>query len=508
MLQENKTSETVVLGDKGVSLRDVYNVAMGAKVELSTSALKKMTDSHNLLVKLMESGDTVYGLSTGVGDLAKEKISAELSSSIQRNIIYSHSAGIGSRYPVEIVRAAMFTRAATLAMGYSGVRPELVNFILDLLNKQITPCVPCYGSVGASGDLIPLAHIALTIIGDGNVLYHDRILPAIVVLKSELMEPMVLQGREGLALINGPQFLSAIGTIATIKLENLISAAVTTTAMTMEITGSSVEPFDKQLNSLKAFPGQNKVAEAIREILENSKLVNQKRNVRIQDGYSIRCAPQIYGALWDVVQDLRRTVEQELCSVSDNPIISIDSNRAISGGNFHGEQLALWLDFAALACAEVTNLSERHLNRMLNPALSGLPAYLAEDPGPESGLMLLQYLAADFASENKVLAHPSSVDNVSLSSDQEDHVSFGATAGRKLLAAIENAENALSAEILAVSKGYIFVNIEGASKAGKYVTDKLKRTLERIAHDGFPLYNAVEDARKLIKPLAEMSKLS
>ena len=497
----------VILGAGGTTVDDVVRVAYGAKVVLSDDALQAMEKSFNALRKIAEDKGPIYGLSTGVGDLAKIKFSADMAHTIQENIVRSHSAGLGEPYAEEVVRAAMFARAAVLAMGYSGVNPDVVKLMVEMLNRDIVPYVPKYGSVGASGDIAPLAHVALAMLGEGDVFYGGRQVPAIVALRSELLEPIKLDGRDGLAIINGPQFMVAIAALSVHKLEMLIAAEVVNTAMLAEIVGAKTTPFDERIHSVIENDGQKAVAKSLRTLLEDSELTCRKRDGRVQDAYSIRCAPQILGSLWDVAKSFRKVIDSELKSASDNPLIIADEARALSGGNFHGERIALWLDFASLLCAELTNLAERHLNRLLNPVLSSLNDFLADQPGPESGLMILQYLAADIASENKVLAHPSSVDNIPVSADQEDHASYGAAAGRKILQAVDNVTNALSAELLAIAKGYRLLGAENPCKPAREVLEKLKRILERIEHDKLSLHIALKEAKKILPDLAKFSEL-
>jgi histidine ammonia-lyase len=401
----------------------------------------------------------VYGINTGFGALAETRISAADVRHLQRNLVRSHSTGIGPDLDVPQVRGMMLLRAQVLALGYSGVRPELVDVLVAMLNAGVHPRVPSQGSVGASGDLAPLAHLALTMIGEGEA----RVGQGPLVASAEAMRqagiaPVVLQAKEGLSLINGTQYMASAGALALLDAEHLCAVADVAGAMSLEALKGSSTPFDERLQAARPHPGQAIVATNLRALLEGSAIMESHRDCgRVQDAYSLRCMPQVHGASRDALAWVRTVLAREIDSVTDNPSVFLrDDGGAdiVSGGNFHGQPLALALDLAAMAAAELANISERRVEQLVNPALStGLTPFLAPGHGLHSGFMIAQVASASLVSENKVLCHPASVDSIPSSAGREDHVSMGSISARKLEQVIANVRNALAIEILTASAG-------------------------------------------------------
>lgn len=414
----------------------------------SPDLAERLAPARATVDRVVESGDVVYGITTGFGALATTHIGKAETESLQYNLIRSHTAGVGDPMPDEVVRAMLLLRARTLAQGYSGVRPVIVEKLLELLDRDLLPVVPSQGSVGASGDLAPFAHLAWPLIGEGYVRVDGEILPTADVE----FEPIELLTKEGLSLLNGTEGMTAMGAIALHHGRNLARVADAAAAMTVEGLLGSSRPFRPEIHRLRPHPGQIDSAQRIAGLIEGSEIVRSHHDDfehAVQDAYSMRCAPQVHGAVSDTLDHVERILSTEMGSVVDNPLVFADTGEVISGGNFHGQPLAFVLDFATIALAELASISERRTDRILDPSRSrGLPAFLARNPGVESGYMITQYVQAALVAENKVLAHPASVDTVPTSGLQEDHVSMGWGAGRKLLDVIANVRRVLAIEIL------------------------------------------------------------
>lgn len=441
--------ETVIVDGGPLTPGQVAAVALGsANAELSPEAAKRMAPARRLVEDALESDQVVYGITTGFGALATTHIGREDAETLQYNLLRSHATGVGDPLPDDVVRAMLLLRARTLAQGHSGVRPLIVEKLLEFLRSGVLPVVPSQGSVGASGDLAPFAHLALPLIGEGNVRVDGVVMSA-----SECgLEPVSLQTKEGLSLLNGTEGMSAMGTLAHHHSRNLLAAADAAAALTVEALLGSSRPFRPEIHQLRPHPGQIASAARIARALDGSEIVASHAsdfNHAVQDAYSLRCAPQVHGAVGDTLDHLERVLTIELSSVVDNPIVFPETGDVVSGGNFHGEPLAFAFDFAGIAVSELASISERRTDRILDPVRSqGLPAFLATNPGLESGYMITQYAQAALVAENKVLAHPASVDSVPTSGAQEDHVSMGWGAAKKLLQIIENARRVLAVEIL------------------------------------------------------------
>jgi histidine ammonia-lyase len=414
-----------------------------------------MDRSREIVDRLVERKEVVYGITTGFGKFADRVIPSESLEKLQRNLILSHSVGVGNPLPADVVRAMMLLRIASLAIGYSGVRQEIVQALADMLNAGIVPFVPEKGSVGASGDLAPLAHLALVLLGEGEADYEERRLPGAEALAAAGLHPARLQAKEGLALINGTQLMSAIGCLLLQDAANVLDVADITGAMSLEAVRGTNRAFDPRVQALRPHPGQIEVGERLRRLTSGSELMRSHRHDshKVQDPYSLRCMPQVHGASRDAVSHVRSVLETEINSVTDNPLVFPDTGEVISCGNFHGQPLALGLDFLAIALAEIGSISERRIEAMLDPSFSELPPFLTIHAGVDSGFMVSQYTAAALVSENKVLAHPASVDSIPTSANQEDHVSMGVTSALKAREVLKNVETVLSLELLCAAEG-------------------------------------------------------
>jgi histidine ammonia-lyase len=472
-------SARVVVGSGDITIEDVVAVARkNATVTLSELGKTKLARARKVIEQALADGAIVYGVTTGFGKFADQFVSPGDSSQLQKNIVMSHAGGVGEPLPTEVVRAMMLLRVNSLTRGYSGARIELVQLLIDFLNHGIHPVVPCKGSVGASGDLVPLAHIALALIGMGKVEYQGQIVPAGEALSRAGLKPANLEAKEGLALINGTQYMSALGCLAVHDALSLIKSASIAAALSMEALEGLVSAFDRRIHEIRPHPGQISCAKIMRKLLADSEITAKVSHQRVQDAYTLRCIPQVHGASLDAINYVRKVLETEINSVTDNPLVFPDNNDVISGGNFHGQPLALALDFLAMAVAELGNISERRVERLVNPALSGLPAFLMENGGLNSGMMIAQYTAASLVSENKVLCHPASVDSIPTSANQEDHVSMGSVAALKVRTVVENVSWILATEILAACQGIDFIKHDLA-RGTKAAFSKVR---ERVPH--------------------------
>jgi histidine ammonia-lyase len=406
-----------------------------------------------------DDGARVYGVNTGFGALSETRISASDVRQLQKNLVRSHSTGVGPDLAVPVVRGMMLLRAQVLALGCSGVRPELVDLLCLMLERRVHPRIPAQGSVGASGDLAPLAHLALAMIGEGEAQLEDGpfVLSADAMKKAGIA-PVVLEAKEGLALINGTQYMASQGTLALLDAERLCTVADVAGAMSLEALKGSNRPFDPRLQAARPHPGQAIVAANLRALLADSEIMESHKHCgKVQDAYSLRCMPQVHGASRDALAWVRSVLEREVNSVTDNPSVFLESDGSadvISGGNFHGQPLALALDLAAMAAAELANISERRVEQLVNPSLStGLTPFLAPGSGLHSGLMIAQVASASLVSENKVLCHPASVDSIPSSAGKEDHVSMGSVSARKLEQVVANVRQSLAIEIMTAAAG-------------------------------------------------------
>ncbi|MGZ3423212.1 MAG: histidine ammonia-lyase, partial [Polyangiales bacterium] len=454
---------SVLLG-RPLSLEDLEAVATRrANVALDSEARKKVDSARAAIDALAAGGDAapnVYGVNTGFGALSETRIGAADIRRLQRNLIRSHSCGVGPTLPTTVVRGMLLLRAQVLAMGHSGVRASVIDLLCALLDRGVHPRVPSQGSVGASGDLAPLAHLALTLIGEGEAELDGVVMPSKDALQKAGLTPIELEAKEGLALINGTQFMAAIGALAVLEGERLSRVADVAGAMSVEALLGSRRPFDERLMAVRPHPGQAASAATLRKVLgptaESEIGASHVHCKKVQDAYSLRCMPQVHGASRDALLWARKILEVEVNAVTDNPLIFLEGDHAdlISGGNFHGEYLAMALDLAAIALAELANVSERRVEQLVNPHLSGgLTPFLAPNSGLHSGFMIAQVAAASLVSENKVLCHPASVDSIPSSAGKEDHVSMGSISASKLMRVVDNVRRGLAIEVLAATAG-------------------------------------------------------
>lgn len=444
---------------------------------------QRLAPARAVVDQAVESGDVIYGITTGFGALAGTHIGKEETETLQLNLLRSHATGVGEPLPDELVRAMLLLRARTLAQGHSGVRPVLVEKLLEMLDRDILPVVPSQGSVGASGDLAPFAHLALPMVGEGQVKVDGRVVAASL----SGLEPIRLVTKEGLSLLNGTEGMTAMGVIGLQRCRDLVVAADIATALSVEALTGSSRPFTPRIHDLRPHPGQAASARRIAALLEGSPIGASHAedfDHAVQDAYSLRCAPQVHGAVADTLDHMEAVLTRELGSVVDNPIVFPETGEVISGGNFHGEPLAFVLDFAAIAVSELASISERRTDRILDPTRSnGLPAFLSPDPGVNSGYMISQYVQAALVAENRILAHPASVDSVPTSGSQEDHVSMGWGAGRKLLTIIDNVRRVIAIEILCAVQGIEYRAPLGPASGTTAVVDLVRSHVPSLTED-------------------------
>ena len=445
--------DVITIDGGPLRIEDVVAVANGqATVAVGPGVAERMAPARSLVEAVVAENRTVYGITTGFGRLANTHIKPAAAAQLQVRLLRSHAAGVGERLSDRTVRAMLLLRARTLAQGYSGVRPLIVERLVEMLNRGLLPVVPGQGSVGASGDLAPFAHLALPLVGEGKVRVDGVEADAATALAAADLEPITLVAKEGLSLLNGTEGMLAMGSLSLERANTLANAADVACALSVEALLGSVKPFSPAIHALRPHPGQVRSAANISFLLEGSEIVASHAHDTVhavQDAYSLRCAPQVHGASRDGLSHAEAVFSRELGSVVDNPIVFADDGVVISGGNFHGQPLAIVLDFMAIATTELGSISERRTDRMLDPdRSSGLPAFLAPNPGLDSGFMLAQYTAAALVAENRVLSHPASVESIPTSGLQEDHVSMGWGAARKLQQVLANTANVLAVEIM------------------------------------------------------------
>jgi histidine ammonia-lyase len=492
----------VLLTGDDLVVADVWAVAVdGAGAAIADSAREKMRAARELVERAAHgSREHTYGVNTGFGKFVSRSIPEELTEELQLRLLRSHACGVGDPYPAEVVRAAMLLRANALAKGYSGARVETVELLVECLNRGLVPHVPSRGSVGASGDLAPLAHLALPLVGEGEAWVDGERLPGAEALERVGLEPIRLAAKEGLSLVNGTQFMAAVGALGIVRARRLSRAADVACAMCVEALQGSRTSFLPQIHALRPLRGQSDAAANILRLLEGSAIIESHRWCdKVQDAYSLRCAPQVHGASRDLLDYVEQTVAVELNSATDNPLVLVEDDALVSNGNFHGQPLAFALDALAIAVAELANISERRIERLVNPSLSdGLPPFLTSDGGLNSGFMIPQYVAASLVSENKVLCHPASVDSIPTSAGQEDHVSMGNASAVKALQVLANAECALAIEFLAGAQGVEFLApLEPG--LGVAAARRAVRELSPRLHDDRPLAGDIEAVASAIR---------
>jgi len=444
----------IVIDGENLKIEDIVKVArFKEKVKIYEEALLKVQKSRDVVERALEGDKVVYGVNTGLGELVRVKIPKDKVRELQMNLVRSHASGVGNYMPEDVVRAAMLIRANSLLKGYSGVRSELIELLVDMINADIVPLVPMYGSVGASGDLAPLAYIALAMIGEGKVRFKGEILDADEALKKAGIEAIELREREGLALLNGTAVMAAYGSLAVYDAYEIMKNTLIGAAMGFEALRATDKALDERIMQARPHPGQIRIAAILRKLLKGSEIIKKARNEKVQDAYTLRCIPQVYGAVLDTLNYAREVIEREINSATDNPLVF---DEPISGGNFHGEPIALVMDFLSIALTDLGNMIERRIARLIDSKLSNLPPFLIENSGTNSGLMIPQYTAAALCNRNKILAHPASVDTIPTSANQEDHVSMGMNSAQKLWEIVENVKYIVAIEFLCANQALYF----------------------------------------------------
>lgn len=492
----------LILNGQSLTVEHVYQVAYAQpgslKLTIDPKALVKMKASRAFVFDVVKKGVPVYGINTGFGALSSKHIAEADLAQLQVNLIRSHCTGVGNPFSKEITRAIMLLRANCLISGFSGVEPSTVQLLLDFLNLHLTPVVPEKGSVGASGDLAPLSHIALALIGEGDVEFEGAIVSSNVAIKKIGKTPAVLGPKDGLALINGTACMAALGALAVFEAKQIMKLADIATTLTLDGVKGTSAAYNPKITALKPHKGQIAAVENLNKLMLNSPLKDSHPDCgKVQDPYSLRCVPQVHGACRQTLIHADEVISTELNAVTDNPLIFVETGEVISGGNFHGEALALVMDYLAMGVAEICNISERRIEKMMNPVFSELPAFLTKNSGLNSGLMIAHVTAAALVSENKYLCHPASVDSVPTSTDKEDHVSMGVTAGRKLHEVISNAKTVLAIELLCNTQALDFQRPLKSSPALEAVHTLIRRYVETIDHDRI-FYKDINNIIKLI----------
>jgi len=491
--------DKVIITGNDLTLDEVVAVCRNyKKVELSDFAVERILKSRKVVDDFVENEDVVYGITTGFGKFSDVTISKEESKTLQKNLIISHSVGAGKPFDSEVVRGIILLRINNLAKGYSGARLETIQTMIEMLNRKVHPIIPEKGSLGASGDLAPLSHMVLPMIGLGQAEYEGEIMAGEEAMEKAGIPVIELTAKEGLALINGTQVMTALAALTVYDSLNIIKTADIAAALSFEAQNGIINALDQRLHDIRPHKGQIDTARVLTELLTGSKMTTKQGEIRVQDAYSLRCVPQVHGASKDAINYVKEKVEIEINSVTDNPIIFPETNEGISGGNFHGQPMALSLDFLGIALSELANISERRIERLVNPTLSGLPAFLVEHGGLNSGFMIVQYSAAALVSENKILAHPASVDSIPSSANQEDHVSMGTIAARKAKEIMENVRRVLAMEIMCACQGIDLRGNKGLGAGTKPVYDEVRKVVPMLKEDR-PIYDDINKCEELIK---------
>ncbi len=488
----------IILNGKGLDLDNFIRVSrFKEEVEIGEEQRQLVLKAHQYVRDVVQKEKPVYGINTGFGKLSDMSVSKEDVSKLQENLLKSHACGVGSPLSDEVVRGMMLLRVNALLRGNSGIRIEVLEKLVEMLNKDVCPVVFEKGSLGASGDLAPLSHMSLPIIGLGECYYEGkRMNTTEALIKAEITPLEDLKAKEGLSLINGTQCMTSVGAFAVYDAYRLANLANVSLGLTMEALHGIIDAYDERVHLVRGHKGQINVAKDVRDILSGSGNITRQGEERVQDAYSLRCAPQVHGATFDALEFVKEKIEIEMNAVTDNPIIFADDGIAISAGNFHGQPLALPFDYLGIAISELGNISERRLERLVNPSLSnGLPPFLVKNPGINSGFMIVQYSAASLVSENKVLAHPASVDSIPSSANQEDHVSMGTIGARKAYAILENTRKVIAMEILTACQA---IDLKEAYELGKNTRrayDKIREYIQFIDNDVimYPHIHTVDD---------------
>ncbi|MCL6571748.1 MAG: histidine ammonia-lyase [Bacillus sp. (in: Bacteria)] len=491
----------VVLTGQSLILEDMKDVLYrGHKIHASEQSMKAVKKSREAVERIVSEAKVVYGITTGFGKFSDVLIDINRVQDLQLNLIRSHACGLGDPFPEIVAKAMVLLRANALLKGFSGVRPIVIEKLLELVNKEIIPVIPQQGSLGASGDLAPLSHLALVLIGEGEVFYKGSRMDSLDALKQEGIFPITLEAKEGLALINGTQAMTAMGVVGYLEAEQLAQESELIAAMTMEGLNGIIDAFAEEVQVARGYIQQIDTAARIRHYLSDSLLTSIQGELRVQDAYSLRCIPQVHGASWQVLDYVKEKLEIEMNAATDNPLIFDDGEKVISGGNFHGQPIAFAMDFMKIAVAELANISERRIERLVNPQLNDLPAFLSPEPGLQSGAMIMQYAAASLVSENKTLAHPASVDSIPSSANQEDHVSMGTIAARHAYQIIQNARRVIAIELICAMQAVEYRGVNKMASHTKMFYEKGREQVPSIKQDRI-FSKDIENATEWLKTI-------
>ncbi len=474
---------TVYIDGENLTIEEVHRVSRNhEEVKMAEVCREKIEISRDVVEDKLDGEEDVYGINTGFGDLANVKIEKEKTEDLQKNLIRSHSSGVGDLLDKDVVRGTMLLRANTLAKGYSGIRMKVISLLIDMLNEGVHPVIPSQGSVGASGDLAPLAHMSLVLMGEGEAFYEGERLSGEKALVSADLEPIELKAKEGLALVNGTQIMTAIGALTVHDGKRLLKAAQIAGAMSLEALKGTDAVFDDRIHQIRPHQGQIDCADNLNRLTSDSEIIESHKDCdKVQDPYTLRCMPQVYGATKDALSYVEDILNTEMNSATDNPLVFPDGD-VISGGNFHGQPIALSLDYLASALSEIGDISERTTDKLMYKEESGLPRFLSENEGLNSGFMIAQYTAASLVSENKVLSHPASVDSIPTSAGQEDHVSMGSISARQAKEVLENVENVVAIEMMSAAQGLEYHDkIPG--KGVKVAYDHIRERVDPLEKD-------------------------
>lgn len=475
----------VVIDGSHLTLADIDAVAREeANVSIASEALQRVSESRKVIDEIVESDKVVYGVNTGFGKLSDVRIAPGQLNDLQLNLIRSHAAGVGPSFSIPVTRAIMLLRANVLAKGHSGIRSQVVKLLAEMLNKRIHPLIPSKGSVGASGDLAPLAHLALVLIGEGSAMVGSQILPGKMALHEKGLSPVVLQAKEGLALINGTQAMTGVGALSWMEAHRLCRIADIAGALSVDVMRGTDVAFDERIVNARPHPGAITVARNLRELMRDSQIRESHRDCnKVQDNYCLRCMPQVHGAVRDALHVAEKWMSIEMNSATDNPLVFAGDRVLLSGGNFHGAPMALCLDFLAVAMSQLANISERRTALLIDASQSELPPFLTQESGLNSGFMIAQVTAASLVSENKILSHPASVDSIPTSANKEDHVSMGVTSALKLQQIVQNAASVLAIELLCNAQALDLLSPKKTSPVLQKVHQSIRSAVPRMERD-------------------------
>jgi histidine ammonia-lyase len=491
----------ISLNGDNLTLNNFVKIVYGnAEVEIEPGAKKKILECRKIVEKIVKNNVVKYGINTGFGKFSNVVIAQEHTVELQKNIILSHAVGVGKPFAKEISIGIMLLKLNSFLKGFSGVRIDVADTLVDMINKKVIPVIPEKGSVGASGDLAPLSHMALVMTGHGRAYYKNRVIDGGKAMEMAGIKPLELRQKEGLAILNGTQVMTSLCVFSLLKARNLIKSSDVIAAMSLDALRGSLSAFDDRIQKARPHKGQISTAGNFNKMLKGSDILNSHKGCgKVQDAYSLRCIPQVHGAVKDTYNHVKKVIETEMNSVTDNPLVFDEGHEVISGGNFHGEPLAFAADFLCIAMSEIANISERRIEYMLDPATSdGLPAFLTQNGGLHSGFMMTQVTAAALVSENKVLSHPASVDSIPTSANKEDHVSMGTHAARKLLEVLENVKNVLAVELLCAAQALEFRGADRSSEVLINVHRAFRSKISFMDKDRF-IHPDIEKSAELIE---------